>query len=185
MPDPRDALLTRLHDRWLKPKGFRKAGRVSTRQLADGLINRVVLESAPAAPYSTCRFGLDFQATHSSFPPRKLLLTLSLRSYVERIDRWQYEPDEQTNELFNRVEVMFAHTGVELLDRMASIESLQTLLGELEVVFLSESRAWCLDQMNEPDRAMEVLRSAVANAPHERFRAHLVEVINKREKGVA
>ncbi len=185
MRDPRDSLFSRLHSRHLKPRGFRKNGRVSCSRGAEGLITSAVLESAPSAPHSTRRFGINLRASHPSFPANRILLNLSLRQHAERIDRWTYEPDTPTEPLFEQVETVFVAAGLGLLERMASVEGLALLLEELDEPFLSESRAWCLDHLGQRESATESLRSALARAPHEAYRQRLLQVLAERETNVA
>jgi hypothetical protein len=181
MPDPRDVLLRDIHLQWLKPVGFRKIGRRCQVQFESGLIVSVVLESGSSYQFGPTSFGFELCAMHPSFDKKQTLIILDLPRHSEKFQRWTYEYGAPTDDLFTRIKLLFSQTGLPLLERMCTLESLAELFTELDSVWHYRGHAWCLDSLDRPDEATQVVERAISRAPHDNFRQFAMRELEVRK----
>ncbi len=173
MSDPRDVLLSELHKQYLKPLGFKKTGRRIERESADGLRLTVHLESGPAIPFDTVYFGIELAASHAAASLPNGLLSIGLSSYAENVQRWKLEYGEPAEPLLEKITALFSKTGLNLLQRMSSLDGLVELYPLLDAMryrAFYRGQVWCLNELGRRNQAADVIRQVIAQAPNPRFR---------------
>ena len=177
-PDPRDALFAQLVAAHLHPLGFRRRGRQAQRTLADGLWQRVELESSSWNSGSRRDFGINVQAGHPAFridpfsdrppgPSGDLLINLSLRRQADPPEqRWSFDGGLDSAN-----------------DPMADLTGIEALCKPFGPVRWFEARAWCLRRLGRQADALQVVQAALANAPHDGVRDHAARLLRRYGDG--
>jgi hypothetical protein len=191
--DPRDVLFASLFESHLRPLGFRRRGRNATRESGNGLRQKVELESSTWNTAARVQFGMNIQVRHpafrrdpfsdqSSLEEGDLLLHLSLRQQADPPGhRWMLDVGTDHQMELQRAADALASVGVDLVHRMSDIVTIEALCAQFSPTGFFEARAWCLRVMGRHADSAEVIRTAVANAPHDGFRSHAARLLARHD----
>jgi len=161
MIDRRDSLFGDIHREWLKPLGFRKQGRKSTKVIDDRCVLVVNLESYPATPGGPFRFSIELKVTWHTGGHKPVMYQLSLPSYATREQYWSIDEAAGTSGMIERAREMFLHIGLPSLHEMQSLEGLVRLFDRLpshvSLVWYWQSYFELLVQLGRTDAAKALL----------------------------
>ncbi len=192
-PDIRDEFFATLFQDFLRPLGFRKKGRTATRQLEGGLFQKVELESSTWNTAERVEFGINISVSHVAFrrdpfsdqPKPKhgdVLLRLNLRRYVDPPhQRWTWRSAPELEDEFVLAASTFREHGLIMITRMSDIGTIEELCAEHGPTRYFEARSWCLRKLGRVGESIEVIRSAIANAPHEGFKSHAARLLARND----
>jgi hypothetical protein len=177
--DSRDLLFAALFERHLRSLAFRRRGRSATCESRNGLRQRVELKSGTWSTVARLEFGIDIEVRQSAFRRDPFsdqspgeqgdrLLRISLRHQADPPrHRWSLNVGTDSQAELQRTADAFASVGMDWVRRMSARVSVDALCAQCGPTRFFEARGWCLRVMGRHADSAEVIRSVVANAPHE------------------
>ena len=171
MTESRDKLFGSIHSEWLKPLGFRKVGRKSTRELGPGVSIQVLLESYPATPYGPFRFSIDVIARWQEVDQPAVTHRLSLPGYATKEQFWIFS-DESTFEVAaQELRHLFERVAVPAIQKMASLDGLLELFKNIPthvgLIWYYGSYFNLLKRLGRVQDQRELLQRVIESVPRE------------------
>ena len=185
MSDPRNALFSEIHGVWLKPMGFRKAGRRGTKTLADGTELTIQMESYPAAPGGPIRFSLEIRANLVRPDPDSVTYCMHLPSYADKQQYWTIHDDTDATDIKQRAMQSFESLAVPALHKMHTLEGLLQLFREVPshvpIFWYYESYLHLLKLLGRHEDGTALLQRTIEASPHDRVKQRAAALLAQHE----
>ncbi len=185
MAELRSKLFSSIHGDLLKPLGFRKLGRRSTKELQTGVSIQVVLESYPAAPGGPFRFSLDLIARWRE--PNQLPVTYwhSLPSYATGVQFWTFSDQPNFECVARQVRLEFQNMALPTIEKMASLHGLLELFEKIPphvgLSWYYSSYLNLLKRLDRPRDQKELLQRVIDSVPRDDIVNHARQLMRQLE----